>query len=70
MRVRVSRSALALHTQAESEEGDGVRVDAVEDLFVTAFGPRPDLREALGSEEPVKAVLYPSGSVELESYLR
>ena len=29
-----------------------------------------DLREALGSEEPVKAVLYPSGSVELESYLR
>ena len=47
-----------------------MRVDAVEDLFVTAFGPRPDLREALGSEEPVKAVLYPSGSVELESYLR
>jgi len=59
-----------LRTQAESEEDDGVRVDAVEDLFVTAFGPRPDLREALGSEEPVKAVLYPSGSVELESYLR
>jgi len=58
-----------LRTQAEDDEDD-VRVDAVEDLFVTAFGPRPDLREALGSEEPAKAVLYPSGSVELESYLR
>jgi len=59
-----------LRTQAEGDDDDGVRVDAVEDLYVTAFGPRPDLREALGSEEPVKAVLYPSGSVELESYLR
>jgi hypothetical protein len=60
-----------LRKQAErSDDEDGARVDAVEDLYVKAFGPRPDLREALGSEEPVKAVLYPSGSVELESYLR
>ena len=35
-----------------------------------AFGPRPDLRDALGSDEAVKGVLYPAGSVELEQYLK
>jgi Ca2+-binding EF-hand superfamily protein len=58
-----------IRTQAEDED-EGVRVDSVEDVFVQAFGPRPDLLDALGSEGPVKAVLYPEGSVELESYLK
>ena len=68
--VEISRSAPALHTQAESE--DEKRVDAVEDLYVKAFGQRPEkaLLDALGSEAAVQEILYPKGSVELGQYLR
>ena len=48
------------------------RVDAVEDLYVKAFGQRPEkaLLDALGSEAAVQEILYPKGSVELGQYLR
>jgi len=59
-----------IRTPAESE--DDKRVDNVEDLYVKAFGQRPEkaLLDALGSEAAVKEILYPAGSVELGQYLR
>lgn len=59
-----------IRTPAESE--DEKRVDAVEDLYVKAFGQRPEkaLLDALGSEAAVQEILYPKGSVELGQYLR